>query len=1230
MPPTRSTLQTDRNLLFGVLALQADLLDAARFAEVCAAWSACKDKTLADLLVERGWLTSEDRRDVERLLERKLKKHSGDAHASLAGILNAPTRDLLAAVADPEVQHSLAGLTPDDGPALLATTAYQPENRERYTLTRVHSRGGIGQVWLARDDDLGREVALKEIRPDRSGQTEIWARFVEEARITGQLQHPGIVPVYELSRRRADRQPFYTMRFVRGQTLREASKVYHRKRAAGQTDPLDLRELLGQFIAVCNAVAYAHDRGVIHRDLKGQNVVVGDFGEVIVLDWGLAKLIGQAEPRTAPPVEADPSTERGETVQGQVIGTPGYLSPEQAEGRLDQIGPRTDVYGLGAILYEVLTGEAPFVGSDTHELIRRVVHEAPVPPHTLIRETPPALEAVCLKALAKEPTQRYASAAELASEIRHFLADEPVSAHRDGLLARGGRWARRHRTLVAGLATAALVAVVSLTAATLLLSAANHREREARQLAQSRGEEAEREGAKARANFQLARNAVETYGTRVCDDPRLKEKDLEKLRQELLQSAVAFHEQLIAQQRDDPSLRADLGRAYADLGKLLGEIDQLGRAIAVCLQAVAAYEELATEQPEDRSYPLKLAQSLDVLGTFLDTNARIPEARAAFERALTTLDAVRDQPGDPLLARRTYLRASSHLASLLIYKRGAQADGIAAYRKAAAYLEAEARRSDSEPLDDVLTAETYATLGSLLIESGQSEEGQSWCDKCKQTLEPLLARGKPPTDLCYNLGNVYISLDRAHFGLRDWPQAIDASRKAVDLYLQLLEAHPNVSKYQVALGVAYNDLARFQHAAGRRVDGIQNYQKSIEVKERLATRYPEVPDYKANLIRSLTNLARVTPDLDQARDLLRRAEVLARELKDRYPAVADYQDTFISVLRLRTVVHERANQQREAVETLDQAIAAQQKLVQTSDVREHRQRLARFYLHKVELAPKAGKPEAAVDALRQALALDVMAPEDLYKRGSAFLTRNRLDEAILVLSKLVALKSDHAEARCNLGHALVRRGRFVEGRAALQRGHELGSKKSGWKYRSQEWVQNAEKLIQLDERLTAIRDGKAQPANATEQLALAGMCSRYKRLYGTAAKFYAGAFAERPQLADDRKAAHRYNAARAAALAGCGKGEDAAKSTDQERARWRQEALNWLQAELAVRTKEAATASASGRTAIRKVLRQFQTDVAFAGVREEAALSRLPADERAAWRKLWAEVTALVDKIGTG
>jgi tRNA A-37 threonylcarbamoyl transferase component Bud32 len=390
------TETTDRNLLFGVLALQADFLDAAQFAEACSAWAGRKGTPLADLLVERGLLTAEQRNLVDLLLRQKLKKHGGDAHASLAAVATPDVRSVLESVADGDVRQSLAGLREPALAVQPATVAYEPQARQRYTLTRLHARGGIGQVWLAHDEGIGRDVALKELRPDHGDSPAATARFLEEAKVTGQLEHPGIVPVYELVQPRKG-QPCYAMRFVGARTLADAIKDYHRKRLAGGVGPLDLRQVLTAYVGVCNAVAYAHSRGVLHRDLKPQNVALGDFGEVLVLDWGLAKVVGkQEDPTSLLPVSLGQEDARDQTRQGQVLGTPAYMAPEQAQGRLDLTDKRSDVYGLGAVLYQILTGEPPFSGADTPEILKHIVQEPLVPPRQRVAATPLALQAVCL------------------------------------------------------------------------------------------------------------------------------------------------------------------------------------------------------------------------------------------------------------------------------------------------------------------------------------------------------------------------------------------------------------------------------------------------------------------------------------------------------------------------------------------------------------------------------------------------------------------------------------------------------------------------------------------------------------------------------------------------------------------------------------------------------------------------------------------------------------------
>lgn len=417
-------MDTDRNLLFGVLALQAGLIDAAQFVEACSLWACRKRSPLADLLVERGWILAADRQHLDYLLERNLQK-AGGVQPGLAAIPDEVKRSL-AALGDAEIQKSLVRLPLPATCAHLTTSEHTEPVRERYDLIRLHATGGIGRVWLARDHALGRDVALKELRPEQTHNSSLSTRFLQEARITGQLEHPGIVPVYELVHSAAGQQPFYTMRFVKGRTLSEAALAHHRRQSAGQADSLELLALLNAFVTVCNTVAYAHSRGVLHRDLKGQNVILGDFGEVIVLDWGLAKQLHQAEDET-PPDRArhgpEPISDADLTVQGQALGTPAYMAPEQAAGRPDLIGPHTDIYGLGAILYEILTGGPPFSGADAHEVLRKVQEEAPVPPRDVIPAIPAALEAVCLRALAKRPEDRYASAVEPAQQVQQWMAE---------------------------------------------------------------------------------------------------------------------------------------------------------------------------------------------------------------------------------------------------------------------------------------------------------------------------------------------------------------------------------------------------------------------------------------------------------------------------------------------------------------------------------------------------------------------------------------------------------------------------------------------------------------------------------------------------------------------------------------------------------------------------------------------------------------------------------------
>ena len=241
-----------------------------------------------------------------------------------------------------------------DAASFAAGAATNPSSR--YRLLRLHARGGLGAVYVAHDQELNREVALKKMQDRAARDSGSRARFVIEAEVTGALEHPGIVPVYSLGTD-ADGHPFYAMRFIRGDTLRDAIDRHHKTAGVAPgagTSALSLQRLLRRFIDVCNAIDYAHGRGVLHRDLKPANIVVGNHGETLVVDWGLAKAMGTPGPARAMgerPVEPSSGVSSVETLEGSALGTPSYMSPEQANGDLDRMGPTSDVFSLGATLY---------------------------------------------------------------------------------------------------------------------------------------------------------------------------------------------------------------------------------------------------------------------------------------------------------------------------------------------------------------------------------------------------------------------------------------------------------------------------------------------------------------------------------------------------------------------------------------------------------------------------------------------------------------------------------------------------------------------------------------------------------------------------------------------------------------------------------------------------------------------------------------------------------------
>lgn len=464
-------LGQDWNLLFGVFAVQLKKISPSQLVESAAMWATDPSRSLAERMVENGALSEKDRRFLEDVVERAIEDHEGDAKAAVASFggveeIQQTFRGSIVLNRSGSVQlgwssgDAWAPGGPLDVPAVQETPG-------RYTCVGEHSHGGMGRILIVHDEHFGRDVALKELLPAHANREDtesptpvrlslpVTARFLAEARITGQLEHPSIVPVYELGHR-MDGTLYYTMKLVRGQTLTKSLAAAPKLR--------DRLLLLPHFLNLCQAIAYAHDRGVIHRDIKPDNVMIGEFGETVVIDWGIAKT------RTHDPGGGDPMAEtvrmmknsgrapETKTAAGAVMGTPLYMSPEQAAGRVEWVDERSDIYSLGAVLYELLTGRTLHKGRSLSEILERIVSEEPASVRQLEPHAPPELTAICQRAIQKNRLERYTSVKELAADIQRFMQGQLVHAYRYGTIERVRRFAQANRAI---LFTALLVLTAS-------------------------------------------------------------------------------------------------------------------------------------------------------------------------------------------------------------------------------------------------------------------------------------------------------------------------------------------------------------------------------------------------------------------------------------------------------------------------------------------------------------------------------------------------------------------------------------------------------------------------------------------------------------------------------------------------------------------------------------------------------------------------------------------------
>jgi serine/threonine-protein kinase len=694
-----------------------------------------------------------------------------------------------------------------------------------YDLVEEIARGGMGVVYKARQRQLNRIVALKMIRDGEFASPAEVRRFHTEAENAVQLDHPHIVPVYEVGEH--DGRCYFSMKFQAGGSLA------HRL----STAPPDARQAAALVAKVARAVHYAHERGILHRDLKPANILLDTHDEPHVTDFGLARRLDGRS---------------GLTQSGALVGTPSYMAPEQAAGQAKRLTTAADVYALGAILYELLTGRPPFQGATVLETLEQVRSAEPVPLHRWRPKLARDLETICLKCLEKEPGRRYPSAQALAEDLERFLAGVPIHARTASTWERAHKWARR-RPAIAAL-SGALLAVVILG---LGLVTWEWRQAIAARALANENAEAEHQARKAaEANLRYALDAVDRYCTRVSEDPQLKERDLSKLRQQLLQTAVDFYQNFVQQRGDQEDLRAELGRAFLRLGVLSREIDTAARAIESYQQAAGIFERLAETEPDNPAYQESWSDSQGGLAAMFHAMGQEAEALTAYRKSLEIREHLaQSRPDDPDVQRQLALgywelgdfNRTGTLGSLREAER--------LYLKMLPIQDRLVRQYPAEPVYQVEQLNGLISLGLLY----------GWNMNRVADAEKAFARAieigerlthKYPGEREYwrsyirartNRAGMYISFTSGREA-RATAIAAESDYKAVlPLIERLIREYPSVTYYHHQLAVAYQNLGYCYQLTERYPEAEAHLQKSIHVHEQLVQDHPQAAELRADL-----------------------------------------------------------------------------------------------------------------------------------------------------------------------------------------------------------------------------------------------------------------------------------------------------------------------------------------------------------------------------------------------
>jgi eukaryotic-like serine/threonine-protein kinase len=865
-------LENERNLFFGMLALQNNFIDRDALVTAFNAWVADKSRPIERILVERGLLAPDLHPVVAALAEKYLERDQVSPVADLRGQCASPTIDEPLEFGPSQNEEPPETIRDGVGEDTLTFASAEDCSQGRFQILRAHDRGGLGEVFVARDRELNREVALKVIQGKLVNDQSCRDRFLREAEITGRLEHPGIVPVYGLGADSGGR-PYYAMRFIRGESLKSAIASFHKADETGR-DPgeraLAFRGLLDRFLSACDAIAYAHSRGILHRDLKPSNIMLGPFGETLVVDWGLAKPIGRPPDLDGTPEGTlRPSGDgSSETVRGSVQGTPAYMPPEQATGDIDRLGPPSDVYSMGATLYCLLTGRAAFEGNDRAILEKVVKGEFPQPGRVK-RGIPPGLEAVCLKAMATRASDRYARILDLAEDLKHWLADEPVAAYPDSGAQRLARWSRRHRAQTRAAAVALIVVtLVSSVAAVTTIRALDTETQSLRQVSLSL--EAERNATS--AAIENHRIALENLGTARQAIMELLQglaaRDLAilpqvgPLRVRVIQSAAVFIDRLLVTNPKDPAVQRSAASIYREKANIARGRRAFDEADQSYTRALSLLEGLIGESGRDDDRAA-FATTLNDAGESKRIANQLPQAAAYLLRSVDLLDSMRvSNPNDRGLIRRE-AAARVDLGDLLL-DTGRADHADEQYRKAITVLTPLCNAQKPEFNDFLVVSLAWRGLGSALHETRRLDDS---LNAFEEVVKRLMGRND-------NNSRFLVASTRNRQGRLLAEQAdrhTEAERiyrEAVDLTGPLARDFPLQAAYHLERAASLNGLGGVRLSSGQEGSEV-DCRQALKILEDVAGKFVNDAEYYSQLGLTLDNLALA------ARKRKQEAEVIA-------------------------------------------------------------------------------------------------------------------------------------------------------------------------------------------------------------------------------------------------------------------------------------------------------------------------------------------------------------------